>query len=115
VEIIEAIVGDSEREHIVNTHNRGAMPDLPPTSVVETTCRVGADGARPLPSAPLEPSMRALIQRAKAYEELTIEAAIHQSRSAALRALITNPLGPLAENASAVLDDMLRVNRLAYR
>jgi 6-phospho-beta-glucosidase len=115
VDVLNSIFKDTGDEHVVNTNNRGAIPDLPPEAVVEINCGIGENGATPIPAAPLEASMRALVQRAKAYEDLTIEAALKKSRSAAFRAIITNPLGPLAENATAVLDDMFRVNGFEYK
>ncbi len=114
VELIEAIVGDLQREHVVNVRNQGAIPNLPANSVVETVARVGKNGAVPRPTQPLEPSIRALVQQAKAYEELTIEAALNRSYGAAYRAIITNPLGPTADRAKEVLDDLLRTNHLDY-
>ncbi|MCC6156876.1 MAG: 6-phospho-beta-glucosidase [Deltaproteobacteria bacterium] len=115
VQLIEAIANDTGDEMVVNTQNRGAIPDLPATSVVEITARIGKDGATPRHVAPLEPSVRALIQRAKAYEELTVEAAKTRSYDAALRAIFTNPLGPTADRAKPVLDDLLATNALDYR
>jgi 6-phospho-beta-glucosidase len=114
VDLVDAIANDRGAEHVVNLRNAGAIPDLPARAVVETAAHVGKGGATPVPTGPLEPSIRALIQRAKAYEELTIEAAVTRSRSAAYRALITNPLGPTATAASEVLDDLLATNRLDY-
>ncbi len=115
IELIDAIANDTGKTHTVNTNNRGAMPDLPDNAVVEVACLIGKNGATPIPTSPMEPSMRALVQQVKAYEELTIEAALKKSRSAAYRAIITNPLGPRAERAKEVLDDLLKTNRLEYR
>ncbi|MCB9479281.1 MAG: 6-phospho-beta-glucosidase [Deltaproteobacteria bacterium] len=114
VEVIHAVAQDTGAEHIVNTHNNGAMPDLPDNAVVEVRCKIGKDGAVTQPTAPMEPSIRGLIQVVKAYEQLVVEAAVNQSRAAAFRALITNPLGPKAENATKVLDDLLATNGLEY-
>ena len=114
IELIEAIACDLQREHVVNVRNQGAIPNLPADNVVETVARVGKNGAVPRPTQPLEPSIRALIQQAKAYEELTIEAALNRSYGAAYRAIITNPLGPTADRAKEVLDDLLRTNHLDY-
>ena len=115
VDVIDALANDLGVEHVVNVRNQGAIPDLPDSSVVETAARVSAGGAVPVPTGALEPSMRALVQQAKAYEELTIEAALNESYGAALRAVFTNPLGPTADRAKAVLDDLLATNDLDYR
>ncbi len=47
----------------------------------------------------------------KAYELLTVEAAVHGDRDAAYQALIANPLGPEIDQAAALLDEMLKINR----
>ena len=114
VDIIDSIVNDKGDTHIVNIQNGGALPDLPDAAVVEVPAVVGRQGGRTVPTKPLEPSIRALIQQAKAYEELTVEAALNKSWSAAYRALITNPLGPRAEKATEVLNDLLATNNLVY-
>ena len=114
IEIIDALENDLGTEHIINIRNNGTIPDLPDHSVVEVAAKVGKSGATTVPVAPLEPSMRALIQRAKAYEELTIEAAVNRSWSAAFRAIFTNPLGPTADRAQEVLADLLKTNGLEY-
>jgi len=115
VDILDCIVNDLNEENVINLLNQGAIPDLPDNVVVETVAHVGKNGAKPQPTQKLEPSIRALIQQAKAYEELTIEAALTKSRSAAYRAIITNPLGPLAEHATEVLNDLLATNKLDYK
>jgi 6-phospho-beta-glucosidase len=45
------------------------------------------------------------------YELLTVEAAVHGDRKAAYQALLTNPLGPKADQVQAVLDDMISTHR----
>ena len=77
---------------VVNVQNRGAIANLPDDDVVEVACRVDRDGAHPIPVDPLPPEMLGLVQHAKAYERLTIDAALTGSRDAAFKALLSNPL-----------------------
>jgi 6-phospho-beta-glucosidase len=95
---------------VVDVRNDGALPDLPDSAVVEVPCRVDRDGAHPLPLAPLAPEMRGLVQAAKAYEELAVEAAMSGDRRTALRALIANPLVG-AEVAGPLLEALIEANR----
>ena len=81
--------GDAQ---VVNLRNDGAIPNLPRESVVEITATIDRDGAHPSATAPLAPEMHGLVSHAKAYEMLTIEAAVGGSRTTALKALMTNPL-----------------------
>jgi 6-phospho-beta-glucosidase len=96
---------------VVDIRNDGALPDLPDAAVVEIPARIDRDGAHPLPLAPLAPEMRGLVQAAKAYEDLAIEAALGGDRRTALRALIANPLVGQWEIAEPLLDALLEANR----
>lgn len=96
---------------VVNVRNGGAIPDLPAEDVVEIPARIDREGAHPLPLAPLAPEMLGLVQHAKAYERLAIAAAIDGDRRAALKALITNPLGPDADRAPDLLAELLEAHR----
>jgi 6-phospho-beta-glucosidase len=105
---LHASTGDVQ---VVNVRNAGALPDLPPEDVVEVPARIDRDGAHPLPLEPLAPEMRALVQHVKAYERLTIDAAISGDRSIALRALLSNPLVAEWNVAVPLLDALLEANR----
>lgn len=54
--------------------------------------------------------MNGLTQQVKAFERLTIEAAVHGCRESALLALVTNPLVGNVTDARA-LDEVLTINR----
>ncbi len=96
---------------VVDVRNDGALPDLPDAAVVEIPARIDRDGAHVLPLEPLAPEMRGLVQAAKAYEELTVEAAIRGDRRTALRALMANPLVGDWAIAEPLLAALLDANR----
>jgi 6-phospho-beta-glucosidase len=96
---------------VVDVRNEGAIPGLPADAVVEIPAHVGRDGARPLPLAPLEPELLGLVEHVKAYERLTVDAALSGSRESALKALATNPLVPSYGVARPLLDAILEANR----
>ncbi|HEY5521494.1 MAG TPA: 6-phospho-beta-glucosidase, partial [Candidatus Limnocylindrales bacterium] len=96
---------------VVDTYNRGALPDLPTDVVVEVPARITRDGAAPLAQAPLAPDMHGLVESARAYEELTIAAAKSGDRVLALRALAANPLVPDWPTAGALLAALLEANK----
>jgi 6-phospho-beta-glucosidase len=77
---------------------------------VEISARIDADGAHPLATAPLAPEMLGLVQHAKAYERLAIDAAISGSRAGALKALLANPLVGDYDRARPMLDALLAAN-----
>ena len=85
-------------------------PTCPANAVVEIPARIDRDGAHPLPLAPLAPELRGLVQKAKAYEELAVEAAIGGDERVALKALLANPLVPDLRAAEGLLEAILEVN-----
>jgi 6-phospho-beta-glucosidase len=95
---------------VVDTYNRGALPDLPDDVVVEVPARITRSGAEPLELAPLAPDMHGLVEAARGYEELTIAAAKSGDRRLALRALAANPLVPDWATAEKLLDALLAAN-----
>jgi 6-phospho-beta-glucosidase len=96
---------------VVDTYNRGALPDLPDDVVVEVPARITRDGAEPLKLAPLAPDMHGLVEAARGYEELTISAAKSGDRREALRALAANPLVPDWDTAQKLLNALLDANK----
>lgn len=110
VQLIDAIRNDRREVHCVNTVNQNALFDLPSDVVVEVNCMINAQGAHPLAVGYLRPQLRGLLQQVKAYEELTIAAAVTGNYDTALQALIANPLVPSARVAKLLLDDLLEAN-----
>lgn len=96
---------------VVNLRNDGAIPGLPDDAVVEIPAAIDRDGAHPLPVAPLEPDMLALVEHAKGYEILAAKAAETGDRRIALRALMSNPLVGDFDVARPLLDALLDANR----
>ena len=102
--------GTGDRQ-VVNVRNGGAIPNLPDDDVVEIPARIDRDGAHPEPTARLAPEMLGIVQHAKAYERLAIEAATTGDRTTALKALIANPLVGDYAAAAPLLDALLQANR----
>ncbi len=107
VDVLGALCSDTPTTHIVNTANRGTVPDLPADAVVEVPCAISRAGVFPEDRGAVDESMLGLIRAVKAYERLTIDAATGRDRDAALMALVANPLVPEVETAKAVLDDIV--------
>jgi 6-phospho-beta-glucosidase len=105
---LHAGTGDTQ---VVDVRNDGALPGLPDDAVVEVPARVDADGAHPLPLAPLAPELLGLVQQAKAYERLAVEAAVSGDRTIARKALLANPLVGSYRVAAPLLDALLEASR----
>ncbi|MCE5277351.1 MAG: 6-phospho-beta-glucosidase [Planctomycetaceae bacterium] len=113
-ETMRAIVDNTGAELTVSTPNRGAVEGIEPAAVVEVTCRVDAAGAAPIPVGPLPLAWRGLVLAVKAYETLTVEAAVTRSRTTAIRALMNHPLVGDLDAATKVVDEMLAAHGLTY-
>jgi len=110
VSLIRALETDAGDAQVVNTPNRGAIPDLPDDGVVEVPCVVDRHGARPIPCAPLPPAIRGLVQSVKAYEELTVRAGAEGDERAALLALAVHPLVPSFDVAKRLWAEIKEAN-----
>ncbi|MGI6741871.1 MAG: 6-phospho-beta-glucosidase [Brevefilum sp.] len=110
-QLLNAHYNDLNEIHIVNVPHGGAISGWDKDWVLEMPCRVNADGFSPIPSLPLPLVCEGMLRQVKAYELLTVEAAVHGDRQAAYQALLAHPLGPSADEISKVLDDMLETNR----
>lgn len=92
----------------VNVRNGSAVPFLSPDAVIEVNCRIDREGAHPLPvRTEVSPAIRGLIQVVKAYEELTVAAAVSGDYDKALQALVTHPLVSSISEAKRLLGALL--------
>jgi 6-phospho-beta-glucosidase len=96
---------------VVNVRNDGALPDVADDAVVEILARIDRDGAHPIPLGPVAPEMLGLVEHAKAYERLAVQAATTGDRTIALKALMTNPLVRDYRTAVPLLEALLEANR----
>jgi 6-phospho-beta-glucosidase len=110
-QLIASLQADTNDEQVVDIRNDGALPELPDDAVVEIPARVGSDGAKADALDPLAPEMLGLVQQVKAYERLTVKAAVEGDRDAALKALLANPLVGQYKIARPLLDALLEANR----
>lgn len=112
VQLMESIYSHAGRRHIVNVQNNGSIGDLPEDAAVEVTASVDGRGALPLTVGNLPLGIRGLVQQVKAYEQLTVDAAVHGSYARALQALTANPLVTSVNKARTLLDYFHRHHNL---
>jgi 6-phospho-beta-glucosidase len=110
-QLLNAHYNDLGETHVVNLPHRGAVPQWPEDWVLEMPAKVTGAGIVPLPAKPLPLSCFGLLAQVKAFELLTVEAAVHGDRNAAHQALLAHPLGPPADQVATVLDDLIDTNR----
>jgi len=106
-----AIHENRGERQIVQALNRGAVDGLPDGASVEIACVVDRLGPRPIRFGALPLAIRGLVQSVKAYESLTVAAAVNGSRQMAMQALMAHPLVPSWEVAKPLMEKLLEANR----
>lgn len=96
---------------IVQVLNGGAVDGIPADAAMELPCIVDSTGAHPIRMGEIPLAVRGLVQAVKAYESLTVQAAVEGSKRVALQALMAHPLTPGWETAKPLLDALLEANR----
>ncbi len=109
--LVDAIENNRQNRQIVCCRNNGAIPTFDSDVSVEVPALVGAEGAKAIPQPAPAPVIRGLMQNIKAYESLTVEAAVKGDRKAAFEAMLLHPLMPDATGCAALLDELLEINR----
>ena len=110
-QLLNAHYNNLNETHVLNVVNQGAVSEWPHDWVLEMPVNVSREGFKPLPAEPLPALCAGLIAQVKAYEQYTVEAAVHGDRKAAFKALLAHPLGPEGGQVSTVLEDMLTTHR----
>ena len=90
-QFIQAAETGVERELHVNVRNGGLIANLPDDCCVEVPCVVGSGGARPLAVGALPPQLAALNRTFLNVVELTVAAALEESREHVYQAALLDP------------------------
>jgi 6-phospho-beta-glucosidase len=106
-----ALLLDKRDLHVVAAKNNGAVPFMDDGDVVEVPCALGKNGAVPRPVSVYNEYIIGLMRAVKAYEKLTVRAAVGGDRDAALAALMAHPLIGDYAKAAPMLEEMLEANR----
>ena len=109
-ELMADIHNDSGTTHIVNTLNQGAIPGIAHDAVVEIPAKISKKGASDISTTALRPDIDALVSSVKDFELLTIDAALTGNEDSAIRALISNPIGPDLSVAKDLWQDLKKEN-----
>lgn len=105
--VMTAVANRQPSNLILNVPNRGSMPELDPSDVVEVGSFVDQHAASAIATGRMPEAVRPLVVSVKEYERLTVQAAVSGSYHAALRALIQHPLVGSYSLARCILDDYL--------
>lgn len=108
VPIIEGILTDSGYEEpAVNIPNKGLIAGLPDWIAVEVPAVVDKDGVHGIPMGRLPSGFLGLLRNQVAVHDLTAEAILEKSRTAALQALLVDPIVNQYNGIEEMLDTMI--------
>lgn len=108
LDVIEGLLGVRPRAMILNIPNQGVIHGMGADEVVEVPAFVGRSRIEPLGVGEIPAHCLGLMKSVKAYERLTVEAAIEGSYSKALTALAIHPLVSDYELARTILDEYIQ-------
>ena len=108
IPIIEGILTDSGyEEEAVNIPNHGLIADLPDWLVVEVPATIDKEGVHGVALGQLPHGFAGLLMNQVAVHDLTAEAVLNKSKTAALQALLVDPVVNQYHGLEEMLDIML--------
>ncbi len=108
---MHAIHHNTGDRQIIQVLNQGAVDGIPDDASVEVACLVDRTGPHPIRVGAIPLPIRGLIQAVKAYESLTVQAAMEGSKRVAMQALMAHPLVASWEVAQPLLDELFVANQ----
>ncbi len=112
VPVMEGILSDSGHEELaVNIKNDKLIDDLPGDLAVEVPAAVSKAGVRGIPLGKLPPGIAGLLQNQVAVHRLTAEAVLKKSKTAALQALLVDPVVQSVRAAEKTLEKILDLQK----
>jgi alpha-galactosidase len=112
VPIILGVLGNTHQyELAVNVPNAGFIPNLPGWAIVEVPATIDAAGVHGVSVGPLPEPIAAMCRTQIAVIDRMVEAAVHGDRTAALQALLLDPVVNSISQAEAILAEMLEVHK----
>jgi alpha-galactosidase len=110
--MIENMAGAGNHLHLaVNLPNRGQIPNLPSGAIVESPGVVTGAGVQAVAVGPLPEPIAELCRREITSGQLSVDAAVHGDRQAALQALLLDPVIRDMDIAARILEDYLATYR----
>ncbi len=112
VPIIVGVLGNTHQyELAVNVPNAGLISNLPSWAIVEVPAIIDATGVHGVGVGPLPEPIAAMCRTQIAVIDRMVEAAVHGDRTAALQALLLDPVVNSISQAEAILAEMLEVHK----
>lgn len=112
-DVMASVIEDRNDIFIVNTMNRGLVPNLPASAAVEVPAVVNAEGLHGIGIGELPAGLAAVLGRHAIVQELTAQAALSGSRNLLRQAMTADPLLDATlepGEIEALMQEMLAVN-----
>jgi 6-phospho-beta-glucosidase len=112
---MKAIYFNKGEELVCSTINRGCVDGIPDDASVEIVCRIDRNGALPLRVGEIPLAFRGLVQAVKAYETLTVKAALTGEKKYIQQALVNHPLVGDLDVIEPLVDDLCAAHGLNFK
>lgn len=109
--LISSIYNDKKDIQVVDTVNKGAIPNFEYNEICEVSSVITKNGPVPIAVGKLPKSVNGLVEQIKSFEVIGAEAAVTGDKNKALLALMINPLIQSQEGAKRMLEEMLEANK----
>lgn len=111
VDIAYAIIHNTRERFTVNKKNHGSISNFDSEAVIEVPAYVGSMGAETITVGTIPTFQKGLMEMQKAYEKLTVDAALSGSYQTAIEAVMLNKTIPNYTVGKKVLDELYKANK----
>jgi len=109
--LMEAIALGRRQVQIVNIANNGAVPNLPDYANLEMEAVTDSLGVRGIYIGDAPMSLKGILEKRIAWQELVVDAGMKGDRNLALQALLLDEMAILPEKAEQMLSELLRASK----
>ncbi|BBH23779.1 glycosyl hydrolase [Paenibacillus baekrokdamisoli] len=108
LDFVDSLQTGAEHNIVLSVPNQGSIAGFDDEDVVEISCSITAEGAKPIQIGDVPESMYLLMRNVKRFERLTVEAINHKSKELAIEALTVHPLVCSYSLAKQLVNDYLQ-------
>lgn len=112
---LKSIWHDRSDQLACSVPNNGAVKGIEDNAVVEVVCNIDRKGATPLVVGEIPLAYRGIVQSVKAYETLTVEAAVKKDKNLIYQALLNHPLVGDINDIEPMVDELLKAHNLNFK
>jgi alpha-galactosidase len=109
--LIEAVSLGRRQVQIVNIENKGAVPNLPSYANLEIEAVTDSCGVRGIYIGDAPMSLKGLLEKKIAWQELVVDAGVKGDENLALQALLLDEAAILPEKAEMMLSELLHASK----